>query len=231
MIIETHSPIFDVPADSAGRKERIMNKITKWLLISVASVALGWSVLSTLYTYSVSEELKALRKESHSDVIYLRCHIRELESELTAGLLDRLNPPASPTGGEAESLTPDETVSPESDDATEALPEDTAGSTAEGSADTSSEDTTVPSTEAVTLPTHQSPEIQAPSDAEPETVPTLYLVAERDGIIGLFDASGELIQTVNVFVMTLPETDREALAVGIPASSWQEACEMLGRYS
>jgi hypothetical protein len=30
--------------------------------------------------------------------------------------------------------------------------------------------------------------------------------------------------------MTLPEAEREALAVGIPARSWSEAVEMLDRY-
>jgi hypothetical protein len=31
--------------------------------------------------------------------------------------------------------------------------------------------------------------------------------------------------------MTLPKADREALAVGIPASSWEEALTLLDRFS
>ena len=204
-----------------------MKKITKWLLISVASVALGWAVLSTLYTHSVSEELTILRKENRNDVIYLRCRIRELESELTAGLLDRLNQPASPTGGEAESLPPSETVFFETDEGANTVPADPDES---ASAGIFAEDTAGPSTEAVTLPTHQSPETMPSVEVEPETVPPLYLVAERDGIIGLFDASGELLREANVFVMTLPEADRRTLAVGIPAASIEEAMAILEQY-
>ncbi len=203
-----------------------MKKITKWLLISVASAALCWAALSTLYTHSVSKELTLLRKENRNDVIYLRCRIRELESELTASLLDR---PASPTGGEAESQPPDATDVPETDEATETLPEGTSEDTLEDTAAIAPEET-APATEAVTLPTHQSPETQPPAEDEPETVPALYLVAERDGIIGLFDASGELIRQANVFVMTLPKADRETLAVGIPAASMEEALSILEQY-
>jgi hypothetical protein len=55
-------------------------------------------------------------------------------------------------------------------------------------------------------------------------------VAAHDGIIGLFDASGALLKTVNVYLMTLPEADRAALTVGIPARDWEEALELLGQY-
>ena len=71
------------------------------------------------------------------------------------------------------------------------------------------------------LPVHQPPETQAPSEPETAIPPSLYLIAEHKGIIGLFDASGELLRSVNVFVMTLPEAEREALAVGIPAIGYK----------
>ena len=136
MIIETHPPIFDVPADSAGRKEWIMSKFTKWLLISVASVALGWAALTTLYTRSVSEELTALRRENRNDVVYLRCRIRELEAELAASRLDRLDPPDESEDDGAASQSPAETVAPETDAATNTPPEDTATDSSEDTADT-----------------------------------------------------------------------------------------------
>lgn len=186
-----------------------MRKITKWLLIAVAAVSLGWSGLISLYTHAVSEELATLRRESRGDVIYLRCRIRELESELTAGLLENLTPKAEPVGGDGETETRTESTLP---------------------TEPSAESAAKPSTGEVTLPTHQAPETQSPSETQAETVPALYLVAERDGVIGLFDASGELLREANVFVMTLPAADREALTVGIPCRSWEEAVELLERY-
>lgn len=188
-----------------------MRNLTKGLLIAAAVVATGWLLLSTLYTQSVSEELTRLRRESRSDVVYLRNRIKELESELTAGLLDRLTPPSEAVDGEAE---PDTAPVIDADPA--------------GKETTPAE----PSTEAVTVPTHKTPETQTPTVEAPETDSSaaLYLLSEHNGVIGVFDASGELLRTVNVFVMTLPEADREALAVGIPAFSWQELCELVERY-
>lgn len=190
-----------------------MSKCTKGLLIAALCLLTTWLGLAYLYTYSVSEELAMLRREDRSDTVYLRCRIRELESKLTAGLQEIL--PAEPVGGVGEETTaPSETE--------EERESETVTDTAVESA--------APDTEAVTLPVHQSPETQAPSEPETAIPPSLYLIAEHKGIIGLFDASGELLRSVNVFVMTLPEAEREALAVGIPARSWSEAVEMLDRY-
>ena len=190
-----------------------MSKCTKGLLIAALCLLTTWLGLAYLYTYSVSEELAMLRREDRSDTVYLRCRIRELESKLSAGLQEIL--PAEPVGGVGE-----ETTAP-------AEPEEERES--ETVTDTAVE-TAAPDTEAVTLRVHQSPETQAPSEPETAIPPSLYLIAEHKGIIGLFDASGALLRSVNVFVMTLPEAEREALAVGIPARSWSEAVEMLDRY-
>ncbi|MBO5511820.1 MAG: hypothetical protein J6B24_08820 [Clostridia bacterium] len=191
-----------------------MSKCTKGLLIAALCVLTTWLGLACLYTYSVSEELTMLRRENRSDTVYLRYRIRELESELDAGVKGLL--PSEPVGGGAADI-----VTP---------PAET-GKVPESEAMTDADQTTVsPDTEAVTLPVHQSPETQAPAEPETAVPPSLYLIAEHNGIIGLFDASGELLQSVNVFVMTLPEAEREALAVGIPAWSWSEAVEMLDRY-
>ena len=190
-----------------------MSKCTKGLLIAALCLLTTWLGLAYLYTYSVSEELAMLRREDRSDTVYLRCRIRELESKLTAGLQEIL--PAEPVGGVGEETTAPAETEEERESETVT---DTAVETA------------APDTEAVTLPVHQSPETQAPSEPETAIPPSLYLIAEHKGIIGLFDASGELLRSVNVFVMTLPEAAREALAVGIPARSWSEAVEMLDRY-
>ena len=180
-----------------------MSKCAKGLLIAALCILSTWLGLAYLYTYSVSEELTLLRRESRSDTVYLRYRIRELESELDAKAAEEPMPPAEAVGGEA----------------------------AEGEEPSSSAETegSVP-TEEVTLPTHQSPETQVP-EKETTAPASLYLISEENGIIGLFDASGALLKSVNVFVMTLPEADREALAVGIPAASWEEAVTILDRFS
>jgi hypothetical protein len=83
-------------------------------------------------------------------------------------------------------------------------------------------------TEAVTVPAHKSPEIQ--SSVESDVPTALYLLTEHEGIIGVFDAAGELVRTVNVFTKTLPKADREALQVGIPVYSFEEMCALVEQY-
>lgn len=193
-----------------------MSKTAKGLLIAALCVLTTWVGLSTLYAHSLSEELTLLRREGRSDTVYLRSRIRELESELTLYLGEVFTAPSAPMGGEAsnEGLTEGETVTEK----------ETVGETApQKPADT----------EGVTLPTHNSPETVPSVDSlpTPETAPAApYLVAAHNGVIGLFDASGALLRTVNVYLMTLPEADRAALTVGIPAGDWEEALELLGRY-
>ena len=195
-----------------------MKKITKALLITAAVAALGWSALATAYTHTVSEALATLRRESRSDVNYLRYRIRELESELSAELreaLHSLNPTEDTVGTDA----PQEGTAQEPAESEGTVPE------------TESESHT---SEAVTIPVHQSPETRpAVTEGAEDTAPPVspYLLAEYHGIIGVFDAAGELLSTVNVFVMTLPKADREALSVGIPAATWQEAEELIEAYS
>lgn len=193
-----------------------MSKTAKGLLIAALCILTTWMGIACLYTYSVSEELTTLRRESRSDTVYLRCRIRDLESELDAERAEGIQPPTEDVGGD---------------------PTDTDGGNVTNPADTdletgtSQETSPDASTEEVTLPVHQSPETQAPVEETTAVPASLYLVAEENGIIGLFDASGALLKSVNVFVMTLPKADREALSVGIPAASWEEAMSILDRYS
>ena len=194
-----------------------MSKAAKGLLIAAFCVLALWVGLSTLYTYSVSEELTTLRREGRSDIVYLRCRIRDLESELTARPTE--STPATDESRHTESAGGE--INDTKTDTTEAVSPDTAHP------ETESE----PATEAVTIPTHNSPETIPSVDIEPETLPVSpYLVAAHEGIIGLFDASGALLRTVNVYIMTLPEADRAALTVGIPAGDWEEAMSLLEMY-
>ena len=180
-----------------------MKKLTLSLLITASVIVLGWLCLSTAYTHSVSEEVTRIRREGRSDVVYLRNRIRELESELTSLLSAGSEPDTEAAENDAETET-------EMDTETEASPE----------------------TEAITVPVHQSPETQAPAETEtiPEISAAVYTLTEHNGVIGVFDAAGELVRVLNVFVMTLPETDREALQVGIPAYSYEEMLRLAAQY-
>ena len=81
---------------------------------------------------------------------------------------------------------------------------------------------------------HNAPESEGVAD---ETIPSyespepLYTVKAHDGIIGIFDSDGTLCRSVNVFIMTLPEADREALAAGIPAYSEEEMQMIADRFA
>jgi hypothetical protein len=193
-----------------------MSKTAKGLLIAALCVLTTWMGIACLYTYSVSEELKTLRRESRSDTVYLRWRIKDLESELAAERAEGMLPPTESVGG-APSETEEGEVTAHED--TEEVTTDTPETRPDAS------------TEEVTLPVHQSPETQAPTEEATDAPVSLYLIAEHNGIIGLFDTSGALLRSVNIFVMTLPTADREALAVGIPASSWEEALTVLDRFS
>lgn len=196
-----------------------MSKITKGLLIAAFSVLTVSLIFSTLYTYSVSEELSLLRREGRSDLVYLRSRIRDLESELSAQQADTDVSVTIPVGGDDPADGPANAPTNGAD-----------GAGVDNEATTS---TPAEETEEVTIPTHSSPETSPPADTEASAAPlpaSPYLVAAHDGVIGIFDATGALLKTANVYIMTLPESDRSALEVGIPAGSWAEALRLLDMY-
>ena len=73
-----------------------------------------------------------------------------------------------------------------------------------------------------------APETDAPDSAAPTA---LYTVRELGGRIGIFDAGGALVRTVNVPVATLPRTDRAQLAVGITSHSEEELKALIEDFS
>lgn len=176
-----------------------MKNLTKSLLIAAFVSIVGWLIISTAYTHTVSEEVTRIRREGRSDLIYLRTRIRELESELTSLLLEPSDPETEATNGKPATETGSQT---------EAV------------------------TEAVTVPTHKTPETQGSTSPSPETESpsALYLLTEHNGLIGIFDSSGNLIRTLNVFIMTLPASEQEALRVGIPAFSEDELERLAAQY-
>lgn len=183
-----------------------MKKLVKWLFAGAVALAITQSGLTAVYVHDLSEELHHARLEGFSDTAYLRSRIRDLESTWRETVRDAL----------AAVVETDTAPAPGGE--TSAHEEPRLPADPDGEENTAPAETEV-SREEVTLPTHESP--ADPSiDAEAGTVPApLYVVAEHRGIIGLFDPEGQLLRTVNVFVMTLPEADRVALAAGIPVSS------------
>lgn len=174
-----------------------MKNHMKVILISVITLALFWTLMLTVYTGSIAEELKLLRREKLSDNLYLRCRIRELESNLTSALLKDPETEDKPVWGNPS---------------------------ADGETDTNDSPT-----EEITLPTHDSPET-IPPEGPGHTSSARYILAEYEGILGVFDETGKLLRTVNVYVMTLPLADREALSVGIPAYSEEDMEELIRKY-
>lgn len=201
-----------------------MTRVLKILTVAAALVALCGVILSAAYTQTVEEEVTRLRRESRSDIVYLRTRVRELESMLTAELAGRLEPPDLPVDG-----VPEDTMESTEDPATTDEAE-TAGDTESSVEDDVPEDgtaadepdTLLPESEEVTVPTHNSPETAAPT--------ALYTLAAYNGMIGVFDQGGELVRVINVFVMTLPEAEQEALAMGIPAYSEEEMRQIAERF-
>lgn len=188
-----------------------MKKMLKVLTVILASAAFAGVLLSVAYTQTISDELTLLRRENRSDIVYLRNRVRELESDLKNTILDCWTP------SEEESM---ETEA----DAEETLPEE------DVVVDTEAEIESEEVEESVTIPTHNSPETQVGEHEDTEAPVASYLLTVHNGVIGVLDASGELVREVNVFVMTLPEAEQEALAVGIPAYSEEEMLALLERY-
>ena len=192
-----------------------MKQVTKILLFGLLAMSLLWSALSTLYAQELSEELTSLRRKNRSDTVYLRNRVKDLEFEIKEYL--RLSLQAVGGEGLTDGNTRDEETPPE----TESNITDASSSETEGISE--------PTTEEVTVPVQNSPETIPPEDVPTvEASPAaLYVVTEHNGIIGVFDPVGELVRTVNVLTFTLPQADRDALQLGIPAYSEQELIEIL----
>ncbi len=78
----------------------------------------------------------------------------------------------------------------------------------------------------------QSETLPKPEAAPETTAPTaMFTVREIGGRIGVFDASGTLVRTLNVSVATLPRADREQLSVGITLGSEQELQALIEDFS
>lgn len=201
-----------------------MKKWTQGLLISIAALSLCGVICTAHYTHTIEERLSEAKRNNRSDITQLNARIHELESEWTMGIWDRLDELFRPENGDPSMRPVDgQSTAPETDVAEPEEPSEA------DDTDQIETDGDTPNTDAVTLPTHQTPETQPPS-TDAVAPAALYVMSEHEGVIGIFDATGELMRVVNVFVMTLPDADREALSVGIPAYSWAEMLELIDRY-
>ncbi len=172
----------------------------------------------------------------------------------TGSFGDAMNPVESETDTATEPVSEPETYT-ETVPETDTEPDTACGALTESepTTDAITDTDTEPVTEAVTLPTHQSPETAPPAEEEIPTTPPpaendtsgipsesddpvgalpqhFFVVAEHKGRIGVFDETGELLRTVNVFVLSLPQADRDALTVGIVAYSEGELTEIIEKY-
>lgn len=57
-------------------------------------------------------------------------------------------------------------------------------------------------------------DIYVPSDKEVTDNCEEYLIKEYEGRIGIFDASGTLVEMIDVYIKTLPEADKQLLKEG-----------------
>lgn len=98
--------------------------------------------------------------------------------------------------------------------------------TVESDAQSTAPESTAPETES------ESQSIKQPEAAPESTAPAVMFTArEVNGRIGIFDASGALVRTLTVPVVTLPRADREQLAVGITIHSEEELKALIEDFS
>ena len=190
------------------RMRKDMRKLTKGLIVTALLFSFGGTALTAAFAANLQEALTAFRQKNLRESLNLRARLAQVEGALEAGA-DRLSGAGTaPDGNAAQADAPVQAEPAGS--ATERLPADTDG------------------TGEVTHAGARAAE--EPVGTQPATA-CAYRVAEYRGIIGVFDGDGRLLRTLNVRVDTLPAVDREALAAGIDAGTWQEMMDIVGQYA
>ena len=77
-------------------------------------------------------------------------------------------------------------------------------------------------------PTNISPKTESNDEPEEERV---WLIREYEERIGIFDENGALLDVIDVYVKTLPETDKNLLREGIRITSEQSLRAIIEDYS
>ncbi len=183
-----------------------MKKGIKLCIVLLVALSLGGHALGIGLWSQLQNSAEALAKRGLRHWLSLQARVEDLEDALAVFRQDE------DTGTEKNTdLSETETV---------VFP-DTEACVTEA-VTTPNEADTAPVTEADSIP-------QAPATEEATSHTATYIITAHQGIIGVFDDSGELIETVNVAVMTLPSADREALTAGIQASGMDEVRKILDR--
>ena len=194
------------------------------------SLLVGLMLLGTLYNFGLFHELKekteTISKQGLRHFLTIKDKLDSLEE-----VKDVFREFNEYFEADEETSVPTEEMTEVSTDKSDSLPvfEETHPISSEtesiDSAWTPTEETTgTPET----LPIE--PEI-LPSETEalPSEAPTSYIIRAHEGTIGVFDNDGDLLSTVNVALMTLPEADRVALESGIVVESMEEVQEILDK--
>ena len=209
-------------------------------LVIIASVAVIGSVLSAFYASQLSAYVEQLERSARADMIYLRGYIRRLEGELTEAIANLSAETSFPADTdqkpdtEAEAKTETETVleTERSDLPTDGHPEDDS-ETHETETELDFESETETETESdAESESETDAESESETEIEPEPEkPILYTLTIYNGRIGVFDATGRILCTLNVFVPSLPASDYAALLAGVPIYSQEQMWEIWDKYA
>ena len=201
-----------------------------WIAIAITVALLG-QMLTWGFVFSMKDELIAMGKKGVHYVISFGDRINHLE--------DREDEEAIPIIGEEESRQNDVMT----EEAASAV-DTNDGYDATETNSCEQESHTAHTQEQVSKPTDNGEDLTASdirdtlteavteSVTQADVLPTEnYRVGIYEGIIGVFDVEGVLVDSCNVFVMTLPQADREALREGIWVSTMDEALDILEKYA
>lgn len=185
-----------------------MRKLTKGLIVTALLFSWGGTALTAAFAANLRDTLTAFRQKNLRENLNLRARLAQVESAVEAGADKLLGAGTEPDGNAVQANAPAQATPAESTSGR--LPADTDG---------------------VGEVTHAGAHAaEEPVGTQPAEA-CAYRVTEYRGIIGVFDGDGRLMRTVNVRVDTLPAVDREALAAGIVAGTWQEMMDIVGQYA
>ena len=185
-----------------------MRKLTKGLIVTALLFSWGGTALTAAFAANLRDTLTAFRQKNLRENLNLRARLAQVESAVEAGADKLLGAGTEPDGNAVQADAPAQATPAESTSGR--LPADTDG---------------------VGEVTHAGAHAaEEPVGTQPAEA-CAYRVTEYRGIIGVFDGDGRLMRTVNVRVDTLPAVDREALAAGIVAGTWQEMMDIVGQYA
>ncbi len=222
-----------------------MKKAGKIAITLGIIAAIGVNVAGIGMACAVRDELVAYGKKHLRQILSINRRLEDMEDQPAIPAVGREDTEENLTQAVTEAPTEaytsthttpsyEDAVSPETEggdaDVWETAPAETGCIAETNTLPVSPADTAENGTEietAIEANTVGAPSTSQPARTEAEPAATPYELRAYRGIIGVFDGDGRLVETCNVYVMTLPETDREALLQGIQVSSYGEAQKLL----